>query len=690
MQLERKTGVVIPLASLYDESECAIGDFLSLKPFTDFCSKCGFTLIQLLPVNDTGTQSSPYSGLSANALHPLYIRISSLPEFEAAFAQDKSFASAYRAFGKAFKKAANRFDYDKILAEKTRLLHLLYTFIEKKYAKEGTAQGTALTKSMNSFIRANKWVIPYAVYKNLKDVHSQASWKEWAPELQNLTREQIQLRWNNRALKSSHNFFVWCQMRASEQFAEASDYAKQKGIILKGDIPILMNEDSADAWAYKDFFDHSKRAGAPPSGDSPMGQNWGFPTYNWSMMAADNYGWWKERVQNASRYYGAFRIDHVLGFFRIWAVDEKESTAFLGHTEPYNSISREKFYAAGFDEGRLHWISEPHIPTGLIEDITWNHDEAHKMLSLVAEQIGCEELWNFKKEIKSDAQIYAQHFCDDEEKDMRVKNALCIKWRDRSLLQIEKDHFVKVWSYSASSAWQTLSWEEKQKLEELFAENDKTEGALWKQQALDVLTPIVNASDMVPCAEDLGAAFEAVPEVLSLLGINSLCVIRWCRDWAKEGQPFVPFAQYRKESVATTSVHDSSTLRQWWNDEKDGVRAYLNLWNDGDKNPLFESATPIHADDQFSPDVALFLLQSAADCASAWYINPLQDYLFLDENYYLENPNDERINVPGSVNNFNWTYRMPVSIQALSKNEAIISKIQGIVSKHASFNGGNV
>ena len=348
-----------------------------------------------------------------------------------------------------------------------------------------------------------------------------------------------------------------------------------------------------------------------------------------------------------------------------------------------------QFEQAGFNKDRLKWLSEPHIPTGIIEDITWNHEEAVHMLSQIADRIGNEELWNFKSDITSDSQIYASHFSDDEGKDARVKEALCIKWRDRALIQIEKDRFIRVWSYGNSTAWKSLSWDEQQHLNELFARNDETESALWKQQALDVLTPIVNASDMIPCAEDLGAAFSALPQVLEQLNINSLCVIRWCRSWSEPGQPFIPFAQYREQSVATTSVHDSSTLRQWWTEEKDAVRAYLNLWNDGDKNPLFENATPIHAEDTFSPQVAQFLLQSAADCASAWYINPLQDYLFLDQNYYLENANDERINIPGTCNTFNWTYRMPVSIQELSKNETLISKIQGIAAKHQTLPGGN-
>ena len=692
--MERKTGVVVPLSALYTKDCAAVGDFLALKDFADFCERCSFSVIQLLPVNDTGTHSSPYSGLSAFALHPLYIRLNALPEFKEAYKGNRAFASAYRAFVKEF-TYQRRFDYDRILTEKTKLLHLLYAYIEKRIAAEEKAtsaasgknvvsasDGTKLKDKFNAeldkFVRSNSWVIYYAVFKNLKDSAMQASWKQWDENLRTLSRKQIELRWDNKVHKSSHNFFVWCQMRAAEQFKEAADYVRSKNITLKGDIPILMNEDSADCWAWPEFFNQELRAGSPPDGENPLGQNWGFPTYSWDRIAADQYTWWKNRVKCAASYYDAFRIDHVLGFFRIWAVNSRESTAFLGHTMPYSSFTRTELEAIGFDEGRIHWLSEPHIRTGLIEDITWNHDEAVAMLEKVCDRVGTEELWNFKKAIAADGDIYAQHFSDDERKDNAVKQALAVAWRDRALIEIEKDIFIPVYSYSGSTAWKSLGWEEQQKLGKLFEETKGKENELWRKQALDVLTPICTATGMTACAEDLGVNLACMPEVLAKLSILSLKVIRWNRDWGKDGQPYVPFKDFPEISVSTTSVHDSSTIRQWWNTEKQSVEAYLAMVS---ASQAKDAPLP-DKDTAFSADIAEFCLKTTACTNSAWLINPLQDYLFLEQSYYLDNPDEERINVPGSVNNFNWTYRIPVSVEDLQKNKALQEKIKAIAAIH--------
>ncbi len=709
--MERKTGVVIPLSALYTKDCVAVGDFLALKDFADFAQKASLSVIQLLPVNDTGTQSSPYSGLSAYALHPLYLRIAALPEFDDAYKHDKTFAAAYRAFKKAFPYTP-RFDYEQVLSKKIELLHLLYSYLEKKMSgklkkkkapakTEEAAKSEApaeeekkeltpdeLTAKFNSetgaFVRANKWVPYYAVFKDLKDSASQASWKNWPEEFRHLTRKQIMLRWENRAHRSSHYFFVWCQMRAHEQFKEAADYVKEKGITLKGDLPVLLNDDSADCWAWPEYFNQDMKAGAPPSGDTPLGQNWGFPTYGWKNIAADNFNWWKDRVRSAAQYYGAFRIDHILGFFRIWCVRKGESTAYLGHTEPYAAISRETLEKEGFDTGRLNWLSKPHIPTGLIEDITWNHDEATDILEQLCDRVGTEELWNFKKEIETDGDIYRLTLSSDGGKDGRIKEALAAKWRDRALIEITPDNFIPVYSYRDSTAWKSLSWDEQQKLQNIFAKNKEAENALWKKQALDVLTPICKETGMTACAEDLGVNLACMPEVLNSLDILSLKVIRWNRAWEKDGQPYVPFADYPETSVCTTSVHDSSTLRQWWNGEKDSVRAYLSMA--ADKAVSYKDDAP-QADAPFDETVAAYCLKTSAQTGSAWFINPLQDYLYLKEDYYKENPDDERINVPGSVNSFNWTYRMPYTISEIAKDKLLVSRIKEAAKIHDEQTG---
>ena len=691
--MKRRTGVVVPLAALYTKECAAVGDFMALKPFADYCEKCGFSVIQLLPVNDTGTHSSPYSGLSAFALHPLYIRIDALPEFADAKKHSRNFASAYKSYKEEFKYNL-RFDYTKLSEAKNQLLHLMYSYIEKRLAakakskaKEVSASGALsfeeeLTSKMEEFVAKNDWVIPYAVFKNLKDDHMQDSWKNWEDHLKNMSRDKILLRWKNKALKSSHNFFVWCQMRAHEQFKEAAEYLRSKDIMLKGDIPILMNEDSADCWSWPEYFNQEWRAGSPPDGENPMGQNWGFPTYNWEKLKADsNYEWWRKRVAAVSEYYSAFRIDHILGFFRIWAVQTGENTAFLGHTIPHASIHRQKLVEIGFDKGRIHWLCQSHIPTSLIEDITWNHDEAVACLEKVCLRVGTEELWNFKDEIQTDRQIYDIHFFDDERKDKAVKEALIQKKRDKALIDISKapekeEVFIPVYSYKDSTAWKSLSWEEQQKFEGILTNLKDEENVIWKREAEDKLKAITKETSMLPCAEDLGVNLAVMPQVLQELGIFSLKVIRWNRNWGQEGQPYVKFTDYPELSVATTSVHDSPTLRQWWQYEKDSVRAFIRMAeSEGIK-------IDCNADDAFSGKIAELCLKATSACKSALFINPLQDYLFMEDKYFLENPDDERINVPGSVNNFNWTYRLPVSIEDLSKDTDLIQKIQGICNSH--------
>ena len=669
--MKKRTGIVVPISALYTKDCPSCGDFLALKDLADFCKKAGFSIVQLLPVNDTGTQSSPYSGLSAFALHPLFIRINALPEFAAAMKGNKAFATAYKAFEKEF-GYKKRFDYDAVLGEKTKLLHLLFNYIEKKNSKD-EAEANKLNKELAKFVRSNQWIIPYAVFKNIKDENMQASWKSWDESIQKLSYDQIKLKWQNKAKKSSHDFFVWCQLRASEQFKEGAESLRAKKIILKGDIPILMNEDSVDCWTYPEFFRQELRAGSPPDGGNPMGQNWGFPTYDWDRLEADEFTWWKDRIKTSAQYYDAFRIDHILGFFRIWASKENETTAYLGHTIPYADFTRKTLNELGFDDDRIKWISEPHIPTGTIENITWNHDEATAVLEKVCDRVKTEELWTFKKEIDGDKEIYAMNFFEDEGKNNAVKNALAEKWRDRSLIQIKKDRFIKVYAFENSTAWKTLSGEEQEKLRKLFEEIEVKENKLWEKQATTTLSAIVHASDMIPCAEDLGVNLPVMPEVLKKLDILSLKVIRWTRQWDKPGQPYIPFTDYPELSVATTSVHDSSTLRQWWNQEKDSVWAFINS---------VECENKPDGNSAFTPEIAEFILSSLASCKSALLINPLQDYLFLEHSFYLENEDDERINIPGSVNTFNWTYRIPVTIEEMSGNKGLLNKIKTIVETH--------
>ncbi len=659
---KKLTGVAVPLGALYTKENPIIGEFPDLIPFVDFCKASGLSLIQLLPVNDTGTQSSPYSGLSAFALHPIYIRIKDVPGFAELYDSNEKFKKSYNSFTKNFKYTL-RYDYDGIMNTKISLLQQVYETTEA--GKTGKPDA-----ALSKWIKANPWVVTYAVYKNLKWNYMQASWKAWHKEDQKKTDAEILELWETKAFKKEHLFYAWLQMIAEEQFKASVAYAKKNGILLKGDMPILMNEDSCDAWAYPQYFNQNLRAGSPADGDNPNGQNWGFPTYNWPNLKTDDYSWWKNRLINASKFYDAYRLDHILGFFRIWAIPDTDTNALNGHTEPYAAIKKDKLYELGFDDDRIRWLSQPHIPTNAIEDITWNHENSHKILAIFANRIGNEELWLFDKSLKGPKAILETSLTGlcTEEAEPRVKEVLINYWSNRTLFEIAKNKFIPLWTYNKSTSWGSLNDQEKEGLEELFVALNKSNEKLWKKQADEIFTALTSTVKMVPCGEDLGVGIACVPKTMKAHNILGLRVVRWSREWAEEGQPYVPFADYEPLSVTTTSVHDSSTIRQWWNTEKESAQAFIKA------NP--EAFGEEY--EEFTPETAEKIMKLASKSASQWHISPLQDFLFMEEKYWLENADDERINIPGTVTTFNWTYRIPVSIEDLMKNKKLIEKINNV------------
>lgn len=676
----RLTGISIPLGAVYSKKNTVIGEFTVLPELAKFCKKSGIELIQLLPVNDTGTQSSPYSGLSAFALHPIYIDISALPEFEELYNSDKKFAKNYDKFVKDFPYSGKtRYDYDGILNRKDELLREIFKSTEVFKKSEATDE-------LSKWIKKNSWIVNYSVYKNLKHKYMQASWKEWKKEDQTLSEKEIKSRWNDAKELKENLFYAWTQMRANQQFKKATDSVKKSGIMLKGDMPILMNEDSCDAWALPDVFNQNLRAGSPIDGENPTGQNWGFPTYNWQYLKSTNYKWWIERLQSASQYYDAYRLDHILGFFRIWAIPTRDTTAILGHTDPFVAISKNQLYNIGFDDGKIRWLSKPHVPTGAIEDITWNHDSAVKILEKIAERIGNEELWLFKSLVQGDKDFYEadlSSLCSgDAEK--RVKEVLSKYWNNRALIEISKDSYVPVWTYYESTSWKSLNDGEKNALKNLIDWAENEQNKLWETQSDEILTTLTNSVDMIPCGEDLGANLPCLPSVMNKNGILALRVLRWCRDWSNQPiMPYIPLNKITELSVSTTSVHDSPTLRQWWNQEKGAVSLFVRTYSDyfGTAGWDNDKINQI-ANTEYTSEKGLQYLKAAAKSNSVWCIHPMQDFLSVEQKYWLENSDDERINIPGTVSNFNWTYRLPELIEKIEKDSELCKKIKEIADAH--------
>jgi len=650
---KRRIGVVVPVGALRTRRGIGVGEFSDLADFAILCRRMRLGLIQILPVNDTGFESSPYSSLTAFGLHPLYLSIEGLDEF----------ASADNSVKKRIKKAKDkfgsnaRFSHYEVLKEKLEICREIYDANKTEIVK---------SSSLTDWVKGNPWVKEYAVYRRLKEANGQKSWKEWQ-EHHTVTAQDIESLWNDKALHEDHFFWVWLQQALDVQFSKAAKAIADAGIILEGDLPILMNEDSCDAWAHPEIFVQELSAGAPPDMYSPEGQNWGFPIYNWEAQESNNFAWWKQRLSVAEKYYKAYRIDHVLGFFRIWASSPHDYSSVLGHYVPYQPITTGDLKKLGFDKDRIRWVSQPHIPTGELWDALKNNwdgkakDEeikaaADKIFSVALERVYKEELWIFKKKFKGEKDY------DKLGLHPAARSYILGKWKDRVFIEYAKGKFFPSWYYRNMKAYESFSKQEKDALAQLLDKRQKRSERTWSQQGLKLLSVLVQSSSMLPCAEDLGAVPACVPRVLSKLKILGLRVIRWHRDWGRDGQPYVPFEEYPQLSVCTPAVHDSSTVREWWEREADqgqfsgfiGVPSLPKVYN---------------------PGTAKVILSKAASARSRFRVFQIQDLLHLSNNWYSKDPTQERVNVPGTSNEFNWTYRLPALISEIAKDKELIKTV---------------
>jgi 4-alpha-glucanotransferase len=292
--------------------------------------------------------------------------------------------------------------------------------------------------------------------------------------------------------------FAWTQFQLEAQLGAAARELASIGIALKGDLPILMSRESADVWASRKYFDLSGVAGAPPDMFSPDGQNWGFPVYDWDALRADNCTWWKDRLRQAGKFFSAFRIDHVLGFFRIWRIPRGERTGLLGRFSPSFALARADLEALGFDKGRLRWLSVPHISGGELEAALGPEAPAVKERYLVP--VGSEALYNLKPEIDSETAI------DTLDASAAVKGFLFSWHSNRTLLEDGNGLFFPPWYMEHKKGFQSLSDQEKSRLTELVGKRRTESEAAWETGGRELLDILRRSTDMLVCAEEIGRA----------------------------------------------------------------------------------------------------------------------------------------------------------------------------------------
>ncbi|MDN3504892.1 MAG: 4-alpha-glucanotransferase [Rhabdochlamydiaceae bacterium] len=304
---DRFNGINLPLASLRSINSCGVGEFYDLIPMIDWVKEINMDIIQLLPINDTGYDSSPYNALSSIALHPIYISLHALEQLsDHPNLQEK--LTEFIPYNKE-----QRVQYDDVLRMKMDFLRLYYS------------QTKVLYQSDESFIAyKNKypWIKRYALFKTLKETQNLSSWKKWPDELKNPSPTTVKELYELHDDEIEFHFFV--QYICYNQLLIVKRHAHSKGVMIMGDIPILISPESVDVWFYRRFFNMKYAAGAPPDEFNKDGQYWGFPIYDWKELKADNYRWWDRRLKYAENFYDIFRIDHVIGFYRIWAIPPRQ------------------------------------------------------------------------------------------------------------------------------------------------------------------------------------------------------------------------------------------------------------------------------------------------------------------------------------------------------------------------------
>lgn len=346
-------GTAVPVFALRTSDSFGIGDFHDLKKMADWAAATGQRVIQLLPVNDTTmtgtwTDSYPYSANSIYALHPQFLY---LPE--AGTRKDREYREL-----QAELEALQTVDYEKVNIEKDRLAR-------KAFAS--TWDNVRQTSEFKKFCRDNAfWLKAWCAYRILRDRYGSADFSKWGRFARYSDRKAAKVLDENREEADYHTFV---QYHLHRQLSTARDYARSKGVILKGDLPIGVGRNSVDAWQNPEQFHMDSCAGAPPDAFAADGQNWGFPTYNWDYMAKDGYSWWKARLKHMGQYFDAFRIDHILGFFRIWEIPSEAGSGLLGHFSPALPYSADELTGKGFnpDDSRYAgnglntlFIEDPH------------------------------------------------------------------------------------------------------------------------------------------------------------------------------------------------------------------------------------------------------------------------------------------------------------------------------------------
>lgn len=650
-------GTQVPVFSLRTCKSAGIGDFGDLKTMIDFVASTGQKVLQLLPINDTTithtwTDSYPYSCISVFAIHPQYADLHALPELKDA----KARAEAEKT--RAELNALDKIDYEKVNDFKINYLRQIFNQEGEKMMK--TAEYKAF------FQDTELWLVPYAQYSYLRDKNGTADFNQWPDHQVWDEAERKALADPKTAAYKNVAFFYFVQFVLDRQMQEAHEHAKAKGVILKGDIPIGVNRNGCDVWTEPKYFNLNGQAGAPPDDFSANGQNWGFPTYNWFEMLKDGCQWWNRRFKNMARYFDAYRIDHVLGFFRIWEIPVHSVHGLLGQFAPALAMSREEIesYGLHFQEDRF---TRPFITDWVLDRVF--HERAGEVKEKYLDRLD-DERYQMKPEVDTQRKVEALFADVTNEKELWLRDGLYALISDVLFVH---DHtnpgvFHPRISAQLDFIYESLYDNDKAAFNRLY--NDyfyRRNNQFWYQEAMKKLPKLVQATRMLVCAEDLGMVPDCVPWVMDELKILSLELQSMPKD------PSVKFGHLSRNpyrSVCTISSHDMPTLRMWWDENIQRTQEYYNTM-------LYRQGSAPHP---LPGWLASDIISRHLTSPSMLCILSIQDWLATDEALRLPDADAERINIPATPKHY-WRYRMHLNIEDLAADKRFVQNITEMISQ---------
>ena len=648
-------GIAIPVFSLKSENSFGVGDFGDLKRMIDWAVSTQQKVIQILPINDTTmthawTDSYPYNSISIYAFHPMYADIKQMGTLK-----DKSAAAKFNKKQKEL-NGLPAMDYEAVNQTKWEYFRLIF----KQEGEKVLASG-----EFGEFFNANKeWLQPYAVFSYLRDAFQTPNFREW-PRHSVYHAQDIEKMCRPESVDYPHiALYYYIQFHLHLQLVAATKYAREHGVVLKGDIPIGISRNSVEAWTEPYYFNLNGQAGAPPDDFSVNGQNWGFPTYNWDVMEKDGYRWWMKRFQKMSEYFDAYRIDHILGFFRIWEIPMNAVHGLLGQFIPSIPMSREEIESYGLPFREEYLI--PYIHESFLGQVFGPHTDYVKQTFLLpAEAPG---IYHMKPEFATQREVESFFAGKNDENSLWIRDGLYTLISDVLFVPDtkEKDKYHPRIGIQRDFIFRSLNEQEQNAFNRLYDQYYyHRHNEFWRQQAMKKLPQLTQSTRMLVCGEDLGMIPDCVSSVMNDLRILSLEIQRMPKNPMYE---FGYLNEYPYRSVCTISTHDMSTLRGWWEEDYLQTQRYYNTM-------LGHYGT---APTVATPELCEEVVRNHLKSNSILCILSLQDWLSIDGKWRNPNVQEERINVPSNPRNY-WRYRMHLTLEQLMKAEELNDKIRELI-----------